>query len=48
MLAANPRHEEQHKSGKQQVIGFVAGQVMKAGRRQTDPAEVNRLIEEKL
>jgi len=30
------------------VIGFLDGQGMKAGRRHTDPAVVNRLIKEKL
>ena len=48
VLAANPKQVEQYKSGKQQVIGFLVGQVMKASRGQADPAVVNRIIKEKL
>jgi aspartyl-tRNA(Asn)/glutamyl-tRNA(Gln) amidotransferase subunit B len=48
VLAANPKQVEQLKSGKQQVIGFLVGQVMKASRGQADPAAVNRIIKEKV
>ena len=48
VLAANPKQVEQLKSGKQQVIGFLVGQVMKASRGQADPAMVNRIIKEKV
>ena len=48
VLAANPKQVEQLKSGKQQVIGFLVGQVMKASRGQADPAVVNRIIKEKV
>jgi len=48
VLAANPKQVEQLKSGKQQVIGFLVGQVMKASRGQADPALVNRIIKEKV
>jgi aspartyl-tRNA(Asn)/glutamyl-tRNA(Gln) amidotransferase subunit B len=48
VIAANPKQVEQYKSGKQQVIGFLVGQVMKNSRGQADPAVVNRLMKEKL
>jgi aspartyl-tRNA(Asn)/glutamyl-tRNA(Gln) amidotransferase subunit B len=48
VIAANPKQVEQYKSGKQQVIGFLVGQVMKASRGQADPAVVNRMFKEKL
>jgi aspartyl-tRNA(Asn)/glutamyl-tRNA(Gln) amidotransferase subunit B len=48
VIAANPKQVEQYRSGKQQVIGFLVGQVMKASRGQADPAAVNRMLAEKL
>ena len=48
VIAANPKQVEQYKGGKQQVIGFLVGQVMKASRGQADPAVVNRMFNEKL
>jgi aspartyl-tRNA(Asn)/glutamyl-tRNA(Gln) amidotransferase subunit B len=48
VIASNAKQVEQYKSGKQQVIGFLVGQVMKASRGQADPATVNRLLKEKL
>ena len=48
VIAANPKQVEQYHGGKQQVIGFLVGQVMKASRGQADPAVVNRMFKEKL
>jgi aspartyl-tRNA(Asn)/glutamyl-tRNA(Gln) amidotransferase subunit B len=48
VIAANPKQVEQYKAGKQQVIGFLVGQAMKASRGQADPAVVNRMFKEKL
>ena len=48
VIAANPKQVEQYKSGKQQVIGFLVGQVMKQSRGQADPGTVNKLLKEKL
>ena len=48
VIAANPKQVEQYKSGKQQVIGFLVGQAMKASRGQADPATVSRMLKEKL
>ena len=48
VIAASPKQVEQYRAGKQQVIGFLVGQVMKASRGQADPAVVNRMLKEKL
>jgi aspartyl-tRNA(Asn)/glutamyl-tRNA(Gln) amidotransferase subunit B len=48
VIAANPKQVDQYRGGKQQVIGFLVGQVMKASRGQADPAVVNRMLKEKL
>ena len=48
VIAANPKQVEQYSGGKQQVLGFLVGQVMKASRGQADPAAVNRMFKEKL
>jgi len=48
VIAANPKQVEQYKGGKQQVIGFLVGQVMKASRGQADPAVVKRMFKEKM
>ncbi len=48
VIAANPKQVEQYKGGKQQVIGFLVGQAMKASRGQADPAVVNRMMKERL
>jgi aspartyl-tRNA(Asn)/glutamyl-tRNA(Gln) amidotransferase subunit B len=48
VIAANPKQVEQYRGGKQTVIGFLVGQVMKASRGQADPGAVNALLKEKL
>jgi len=48
VIAQNPKQVEQYRGGKQAVIGFLVGQVMKASRGQADPAAVNALLKEKL
>jgi aspartyl-tRNA(Asn)/glutamyl-tRNA(Gln) amidotransferase subunit B len=48
VLAANPKQVEQYRGGKAQLLGFFVGQIMKATRGKADPAEVNRLLKEKL
>jgi aspartyl-tRNA(Asn)/glutamyl-tRNA(Gln) amidotransferase subunit B len=48
VIAANPKQVEQYRGGKQQVIGFLVGQAMKATRGQADPALLNRMLKEKL
>jgi aspartyl-tRNA(Asn)/glutamyl-tRNA(Gln) amidotransferase subunit B len=48
VIAANPKQLEQYKSGKTAVLGYFVGQVMKASKRQANPAAVNELLKAKL
>jgi aspartyl-tRNA(Asn)/glutamyl-tRNA(Gln) amidotransferase subunit B len=48
VIAANPKQVEQYKGGKQQVIGFLVGQVMKASRGTANPALVEAVLRERL
>ena len=48
IIANNPDQVEQFKAGKGKVMGFFVGQVMKASKGKADPAEVNKLLTEKL
>ncbi len=48
VIAANPGQLEQYRSGKDKLFGFFVGQVMKATQGKANPAEVNRLLKEKL
>ncbi|MFO0773230.1 MAG: Asp-tRNA(Asn)/Glu-tRNA(Gln) amidotransferase subunit GatB [Nitrospiraceae bacterium] len=44
VLAKHPAQVEQYKSGKQQVVGFLVGQVMKASGGKANPGKVNELL----
>jgi len=44
VLADNPSQVEQFKAGKQQVAGFLVGQVMKATEGRANPKLVNELV----
>jgi aspartyl-tRNA(Asn)/glutamyl-tRNA(Gln) amidotransferase subunit B len=48
VLAANPKQLEQYRAGKEALLGFFVGQVMKATGGKANPAEVNRLLLAKL
>lgn len=48
VIADNPGQVEQYRSGKDKLLGFFVGQVMKATQGQANPAEVNKLIKELL
>jgi aspartyl-tRNA(Asn)/glutamyl-tRNA(Gln) amidotransferase subunit B len=48
VIAASPNQVEQYKSGKQTVLGYLVGQVMKATRGQANPAAVNELLKKAL
>jgi aspartyl-tRNA(Asn)/glutamyl-tRNA(Gln) amidotransferase subunit B len=48
VMAANPKQLEQYRGGKKTVMAFFVGQVMKASRRQANPALVNELLAKKL
>jgi aspartyl-tRNA(Asn)/glutamyl-tRNA(Gln) amidotransferase subunit B len=48
ILAANPGQVEAFRGGKQGVLGFLVGQVMKETEGKADPRAVNELLREKL
>jgi len=48
LIAKNPEQVEQFRAGKEKVLGFFVGQVMKASRGKADPATVNQLLRDKL
>ncbi len=48
VLAANPKQVETYRGGKEGVLGFLVGQVMKETGGKADPKVVNRLLREKL
>ena len=48
VLAANPEQVETYRGGKEGVLGFLVGQVMKETQGKADPKVVNRLLREKL
>lgn len=48
VLAKSPVQVTQFKEGKQQVLGFLVGQVMKASGGKANPGKVNELLKKKL
>jgi aspartyl-tRNA(Asn)/glutamyl-tRNA(Gln) amidotransferase subunit B len=48
VMAANPKQVEGYRAGKASLIGFFAGQVMKATRGQASPQVVQELLKAKL
>lgn len=48
VIADNSSVVEEYKSGKQQVLGFLVGAVMKASKGQANPAIVNQLLKKAL
>ncbi len=48
VVAANPGQVEQYRAGKQQVLGFFVGQVMKATGGRANPQVVNDLLRKHL
>jgi aspartyl-tRNA(Asn)/glutamyl-tRNA(Gln) amidotransferase subunit B len=48
VVAANPQQVETYRGGKEGVLGFLVGQVMKETQGKADPKVVNRLLREKL
>jgi aspartyl-tRNA(Asn)/glutamyl-tRNA(Gln) amidotransferase subunit B len=47
-IAANPGPVEQYKSGKEGVMGFLVGAVMKVSKGKANPGLVNKMLKEKL
>jgi len=48
VVAKNPTQVAQFKEGKQQVLGFLVGQVMKASGGKANPGKVNELLKKRL
>jgi aspartyl-tRNA(Asn)/glutamyl-tRNA(Gln) amidotransferase subunit B len=48
VIANNPQQVEQFKAGKDKVLGFFVGQIMKATQGKANPAQVNELLLKKL
>ncbi|MGQ0557440.1 MAG: Asp-tRNA(Asn)/Glu-tRNA(Gln) amidotransferase subunit GatB [Nitrospiraceae bacterium] len=48
VLSKSPAQVAQFKEGKQQVLGFLVGQVMKASEGKANPGKVNELLKKKL
>lgn len=48
VLDANPAEVDKYLAGKEQVIGFLVGQVMRATRGQANPKVVNEILREEL
>jgi aspartyl-tRNA(Asn)/glutamyl-tRNA(Gln) amidotransferase subunit B len=48
VLAGHPAQVAQFKQGKQQVLGFLVGQVMKGSGGKANPSKVNELLKQRL
>jgi aspartyl-tRNA(Asn)/glutamyl-tRNA(Gln) amidotransferase subunit B len=48
VLTKNPAQVAQYKGGKEAVLGFLVGQVMKASGGKANPGKVNELLKKKL
>ena len=48
VIAAHPEQVETFRNGKEGVLGFLVGQVMRETQGKADPKVVNRLLQEKL
>jgi aspartyl-tRNA(Asn)/glutamyl-tRNA(Gln) amidotransferase subunit B len=48
VIAANPEQVATYRGGKEGVLGFLVGQVMRETQGKADPKAVNRLLREKL
>jgi Asp-tRNA(Asn)/Glu-tRNA(Gln) amidotransferase B subunit len=48
ILAANPSQVDQYRGGKQGLLGYFVGQVMRETQGKADPRVVNDLVREKL
>ncbi|ADV45974.1 Asp-tRNA(Asn)/Glu-tRNA(Gln) amidotransferase subunit GatB [Nitratifractor salsuginis] len=48
VLAANSDKVEEYRAGKEKLLGFFVGQVMKASKGTANPGKVNQLLKERL
>ena len=47
-IAANPSQAEQYRAGKEKLLGFFVGVVMKASKGKANPARLNEMLRKKL
>ena len=48
VIAANPSQLEEYRAGKEKLLSFFVGAVMKASRGKANPAQLNQMLREKL
>ncbi|MBX2835818.1 MAG: Asp-tRNA(Asn)/Glu-tRNA(Gln) amidotransferase subunit GatB [Gammaproteobacteria bacterium] len=48
VIAANPSQAEEYRGGKEKLLGFFVGQVMKASQGKANPATLNDILKKKL
>ena len=48
LIAANPKQFDELRGGKDKMLGFFVGQVMKATQGKANPQQVNQIIRDKL
>jgi len=48
VLQANPSQVEEYKAGKEKVLGFLVGQVMKVSKGKANPGTANKILKEKM
>jgi len=48
VLTDNPAQVEQFRAGKDKVLGFFVGQIMQATQGKANPAQVNKILRDKL
>ena len=48
VIEANPSQVAEYKAGKDKLIGFFVGQVMKETQGKANPGQVNQLLKQKL
>ena len=48
LIVANPKQFDELRSGKEKMLGFFVGQVMKATQGKANPPQVNQIIRDKL
>lgn len=48
VISANPDQVEQFRAGKEKVLGFFVGQIMKQSKGKANPGQVNQMLRDKL
>ena len=48
VLQANSSQVEEYKGGKEKVLGYLVGQVMKESKGKANPGAVNKILKEKI